>query len=160
MPDLTSTAGSNVNSPSKIPAPRSRGSRSIFSGETALAPISGTASPADVNGVVGQKRAQPDRSPPRQPSTRMTAAAQAAQSSTTNASIRTYRANATTTARPPVTKTGTSNVRAKTTVRPKESPSLFNEALIEVDQMAKKRPAWDTRVPIIKMSPYTKCVWL
>jgi len=159
MPDLTSTAGSNVNSPSKIPAPKSRGSRSIFSGEGALAPISGTASPADVS-VVGLKRAQPDRSPPRQPNARIAAAAQAAQSSTANASIRTYRANATTTARPPVTKTATSNVRAKTTARPRESTSLFNEALSEADQMAKKRPAWDTRVRTAKLSPFIICVGL
>lgn len=144
---------SNLNSPSKIPAPKSRASRSIFNGDSALAPLAPSAGDA---AALGQKRKQLERSPPKNPvlSGSRAAAAQAAQSSIASANVRTYRANATGTTRPPVTKT-TGPVSHRTNTRSaanaktgSSSSSLFNEALSEIEQIAgnKKRPNWDTRV--------------
>lgn len=145
---------SNLNSPSKIPAPRSRSNRSIFNGDSALAPLAPPANAVETAAGIGQKRKQLERSPPKNPAMggSRAAAAQAAQSSIASANVRTYRANATGTTRPPVTKT-TGPVTQRNNIRgasnANASSSLFTEALSEIEQIAnnKKRPNWDTRVP-------------
>lgn len=147
---------SNLNSPSKIPAPRSRGSRSIFNGDSALAPLAPPVAPNTSAGI-GQKRKQLERSPPKNPVLGGSRAAQAAQSTIASANVRTYRANATGTTRPPVTKTsvaqrGNTRNSSNANAGSSSSSSLFNEALSEIEQIAgnKKRPNWDTRVSILR----------
>lgn len=126
---------SGLNSPSKIPAPKSRASRTTFSGDAALAPLSAPLLEAPI--VAGQKRKDLERSPPKQ----FLAKSIAAQSN-----VRTYKASAMGTARPPVTKPA--YTRSASSKPQLARPSLFTEALQEVEQLqnSKKRANWDVRV--------------
>ena len=153
---------SNVNSPSKIPAPKSRsraaGGSTFFGGDSALAPMPAAALPPVYEGV-GQKRRQSERSPYKPAAGGRAAAAQAAQSSGATSTVRTYRASGTTTTRPSATKPSASNVKrmgALTITQPAAKESLYNEALAEADQLGRKRPAWDTRGRLEDMESLTE----
>lgn len=137
---------SGVNSPSKIPAPRSRVNKQFFAGDASLTPLAPTAV-APLETTAGQKRKQIERSPPRTAPT------------TAGSSVRVYRANATGTARPPVTKPAVTRGRhgaaPTSTAKP---PSMFSEALSELEQISgtKKRSAWDTKGRLEDMEHLTE----
>jgi hypothetical protein len=123
---------SQLNSPSRLPAPRSR--KTFFNNDN-----TGKKPQEDLLGA-GLKRKL--ETSPQKAQVPFNVGRPCPNTTTASGSVRTFRANGTSTSRPSVTKPSPNTSVASRAPK----PSIFAEAIHETENSSNKRPAWDTRV--------------
>lgn len=123
---------SQLNSPSRLPAPRSR--KTFFNNDNP------SKKPQEDLLGAGQKRKL--ETSPQKAQVPFNVGRPCPNTTTASGSVRTFRSNGTSTSRPSVTKTSLNTTASSRASK----PSIFAEAIHESENSSKKRPAWDTRV--------------